>query len=113
VRGIVTFHLILITWVFFRAASLADATTILSRIVRSLPNIGRVLQVRLMNPDILLALALIAILLAVEALDETRPLWERVRTRPVAIRWAVYYAMLFALLVLGTWNLQQFVYMRF
>jgi D-alanyl-lipoteichoic acid acyltransferase DltB (MBOAT superfamily) len=112
-RGVTTFHLILVTWVFFRAESLSDATTILSRVVQSIPVLPRLLQARLTSAAILLALGLIALLFVVEALDETRPFWERVRSRPIVLRWAVYYAMLFALLVLGTWNLQQFVYMRF
>ena len=52
-------------------------------------------------------------LLGVEALDEKRPFWERVRVRPLFVRWAVYYALLFGLIVLGRWDLQQFVYMQF
>jgi hypothetical protein len=49
----------------------------------------------------------------VEVADEARPMWDRLRDRPVAFRWAVYYALLAALVVLGTWNLRQFVYMQF
>ena len=63
--------------------------------------------------DVLFLLALIAVLLAIETLDETRPLWERVRAQPVVVRWSVYYALLFGLIVLGSWKLQQFVYMQF
>jgi hypothetical protein len=40
-------------------------------------------------------------------------MWERLRARPLVLRWAVYYALLAALVVLGTWNLRQFVYMQF
>jgi cytochrome oxidase assembly protein ShyY1 len=29
------------------------------------------------------------------------------------VRWGVYYAILAALIVLGTWQLQNFVYMQF
>jgi hypothetical protein len=53
------------------------------------------------------------VLLVVELLDEARPVWERLRAQPVYLRWAAYYAMLFSLVVLGAWNLQQFVYMQF
>ncbi len=111
-RAVLTFHLILVTWVFFRAASLADAVTILSRVASSFSTLPRLLQAR-MTGEILLSLALILVLLAVEALDERRPLWERVHVRPVQVRWAVYYALLFALIVLGTWNVREFVYMQF
>jgi alginate O-acetyltransferase complex protein AlgI len=112
-HAIVTFHAVLITWVFFRAASLSDAATIFERTVRTAPQLPRLVWVRLQDPNILLAIATIGVLVAVEIADERRPMWERLRTRPVALRWAVYYALLASLIVLGTWNLRQFVYMQF
>ncbi len=112
-RGLLTFHLILVTWVFFRAASLSDATTVLSRVVTSLASLPRSLQVRVASGEIVLSLGLIAVLVGVEALDERRSVWERLAARPLYLRWAVYYAVLVCLIVLGIWNLQQFVYMQF
>ena len=41
-------------------------------------------------------------------LSEWRRLW--LATRPPYQRWAVYYALLLCLVVFGTWNLQEFVY---
>jgi alginate O-acetyltransferase complex protein AlgI len=113
VRAIVTFHAVLLTWVFFRAASLSDAATIFERTARAVPLLSRLLWVRLQDPAILLALGTIAVLVIVEIADEVRPVWDRLRERPMALRWAVYYALLAALVVLGTWNLRQFVYMQF
>jgi alginate O-acetyltransferase complex protein AlgI len=109
----VTFHAVLLTWVFFRAASLDDAATIFKRTAGAVPLLPRLLWVRLQDPTILLGIATIAVLVIVEVADEGRPVWDRLRERPVALRWAVYYAILAALLVLGTWNLRQFVYMQF
>ena len=50
---VVTFHLILVTWVFFRATSLADAVTVLSRIAESLVGLPTLLWVRLATGDVL------------------------------------------------------------
>ena len=113
VGALVTFHAVLLTWVFFRAASLDDAATIFKRTAGAVPVLPRLLWVRLQDPTILVAIATIAVLVIVEVADEGRPMWDRLRERPVALRWAVYYAILAALLVLGTWNLRQFVYMQF
>ena len=110
--ALLTFHLILITWVFFRAGSIEDAVTIVTRVGASLPTLWTLLWVRL-SGELLLSIGLIAFLLAAEALDERRPLWELLRARPTPLRWAVYYALLLALIVLGTWNVRQFEYMRF
>jgi D-alanyl-lipoteichoic acid acyltransferase DltB (MBOAT superfamily) len=112
-RAVVTFHAVLLTWVFFRAASLADAATVFERTIRAAPQLPRLLWVRLQDPGILLAIATVAVLVIVEIADEGKPMWDRLRERPLALRWAVYYALLAALLVLGTWNLRQFVYMQF
>jgi D-alanyl-lipoteichoic acid acyltransferase DltB (MBOAT superfamily) len=113
IGALITFHLVLVTWVFFRAASLAEAMTVLQRTAQSLPSLPTLLRVRIVESDILLSLALIGVLMTVEVADEARPIWERLRERPVALRWAVYYALLASLVVLGSWNLRQFVYMQF
>ena len=112
-RCVLTFHLILVTWVFFRAATLEDAVTVLSRVGASLGALPGLLQVRIATGDIMVSIALIAALMGVEALDERRPFWERLGARPVYVRWGVYYAVLILLAVLGRWELQQFVYMQF
>jgi alginate O-acetyltransferase complex protein AlgI len=110
---VVTFHLILVTWVFFRAASIADAMTVLSRVGSSAAALPAMLQARLVTTDVLFGIALVLVLLAVEVLDERKPLWDRLAARPMVVRWTVYYAVIVALLVFGSWQLQNFVYMQF
>jgi D-alanyl-lipoteichoic acid acyltransferase DltB (MBOAT superfamily) len=111
--ALATFHLVLLTWVFFRAASLSDATTILSRVLESLPQLPALVWARLATPAVELSVVLVLVLLLVEFLDERRSIWARLESRPVPLRWAAYYALIISLIVLGTWNLQQFVYMQF
>ena len=60
-----------------------------------------------------LALGLILVLIAVEVLEERRPLSERLANAPVALRWSFYYAVAAALLVIGVWGNTGFVYMSF
>ena len=110
---LVTFHLILITWVFFRASSVSDAVTILSRIGGRLAGLRQLVAQRLISIEVFPLVVLIATLMLVEALDERRPMWERLNARPIYVRWAVYYAVLLALVTVGNWNFQQFVYMQF
>jgi D-alanyl-lipoteichoic acid acyltransferase DltB (MBOAT superfamily) len=112
-RVIGTFHLILVTWVFFRADSVADAATIFSRTAAAWSSLPTLLRVRLTSDNVLPSVVLIFLLLAVELADEKRPMWERLSVRPTAVRWAVYYALLVALVVLGRWNVREFVYMQF
>jgi D-alanyl-lipoteichoic acid acyltransferase DltB (MBOAT superfamily) len=111
--SLITFHLILVTWVFFRAATIGEAVTVISRVGGSLGVWPALVLTRLSTPDLLLSVGLVALLLGVEVVDERRSMWERLERVPMPFRWATYYALLGALVVLGTWNLQQFVYMQF
>ena len=110
---LVTFHLILVTWVFFRAESLSDAFAILGRATGSLVQLPSLIWARIMAGGVLFSLLLIALLISVEIIDERRPLWERLAAQPRYVRWGVYYLLVFGLIVLGTWQGQAFVYMQF
>ena len=102
VQAVVTFHLILVSWVFFRARAADDALTILSRVAASAGRLPPLLATRLAAPEILASLILIVLLMAVEAaFDETRSMWARLAARPTPVRWVAYYALALALVVLG------------
>lgn len=111
--ALLTFHLILVTWVFFRANSLTDAVTVLSRVGTNLARLPAGLVVRLGDEAVLISLGLIAFLLVIEILDEQRAFWQTLRVRPRYMRWAVYYLLLLGLIILGSWQMRQFVYMQF
>lgn len=111
--AVLTFHLILVTWVFFRASSLDDATTVFTTVGKNLANMPNLLAARAYGTEIYLSGGLILVLLVVELLDENRAIWEKLRVRPTYVRWAVYYVLLLALLILGSWQMRQFVYMQF
>ena len=112
-RVLLTFHLIAITWIFFRAKTLSDAWTILRKIGTSLPALPQLLAHYPFTPDHLLAFALIASLLVIELIDERRSIFRRLAAAPRAWRWAAGYAGIFALLVLGRWQAREFIYMQF
>ncbi len=112
-RVLLTFHAVLLAWVFFRATSIGQAVLILRRIAGAL---GQLPALALRYPysgEQALAVGLIAVLLALEVLDERRPLRERLAAAPVYWRWTAYYGVLAALLILGRWQAREFIYMQF
>ena len=111
--SVFTFHLILVTWIFFRAASMSDAITIFSRVAGSLPSLPRLVTARATSGEMLFSISLIAVLMLVEVIDERAPIWNRLAACPTVVRWAVYYALLGSLVVFGVWNFKEFVYMQF
>jgi D-alanyl-lipoteichoic acid acyltransferase DltB (MBOAT superfamily) len=113
VRVLLTFHLVAIAWVFFRAKSLGDALTVLRRLGDKAADLPTMLAHYPFTTDHYAAVALILFLVAVEIVDERRSIFERLRAAPVALRWAAGYAVILALLLLGRWQAREFIYMQF
>ena len=103
-----TFHFVCLTWIFFRAATLSEALQIISGIafrweapfIEALPlahaafGIVVVLCVELFQAD-----------------GERLPL--RLRLAPATTRWLAYYALFFAIALLGAEGGRQFIYFQF
>jgi len=109
----VVFHLVLVSWVFFRAGNLADAATVLSRIWLALPDLPAVLPNYPFTAEQGFLVALILALLAIEAAMERPALVARFAQAPRVLRWPVWYGCLFALILFGRWQGEAFVYMQF
>ena len=112
-RVLLTFHLIAITWVFFRARSLGDAWLILKKITLNALQIPELLSRFPFSTDHYMAFALIALLIGIEIVDERRSIFQRLAAAPVALRWSLWYLGIFALLLLGRWQSREFIYMQF
>jgi D-alanyl-lipoteichoic acid acyltransferase DltB (MBOAT superfamily) len=113
VATLLTFHFVCLAWVFFRANSVADAGTLL----RSLADFsaGPLAALRPQPGWYGLAVAAVgvAVMLWVErggAAPETRL---RPASGPAWVRWAYAYAVIFAILMLGEFRLQEFIYFQF
>lgn len=108
-----TFHLVLISWVFFRADTVGQAWVVLTRIWSSLGTLPMLISTYNWSAEFWIAVGLIGALILIEALDEFRSLWDWLARRPMVIRWGFYYALIGCLLVIGNWGVTQFVYMQF
>jgi alginate O-acetyltransferase complex protein AlgI len=113
-----TFVMVLLTWVFFRAPSVADALLILRRIVTDLsPPAGGNLHPGLDFVQFAIALALIAALFVAELLSLRRPWPAVLAARPRLQRWSAYYAFAVIFILLVLWsperNAQPFIYFQF
>jgi D-alanyl-lipoteichoic acid acyltransferase DltB (MBOAT superfamily) len=112
-RVLLTFHLIAFAWIFFRAKSIAEAWGIVAKIGANLADVPSLVAHFPFTPEHALGAALIALLVVVEIVDERRPIVQRLAAAPAALRWAVGYAGIFALLLLGRWQAREFIYMQF
>jgi len=118
VRRLGTFLLICAAWVFFRARSVGDALYILRHAI----DLSGLLRPSLLlgpgglttsRSQLLGAFVVIAALLGLDALAEKQNVLVAIRRQPVWFRWAIYYGVGFAILLMGRFGAQQFIYFQF
>jgi D-alanyl-lipoteichoic acid acyltransferase DltB (MBOAT superfamily) len=109
----ITFGLVLIAWVFFRANSLPDAIYILTHMFSGIElrggyglNLGGVYEVGLI-------LASLIILFVVDFMQEKGYSLRNLNTKPLVFRWVVYYALVFSILLFGKLGSTEFIYFQF
>lgn len=121
-KWFVTFHVVVIAWVFFRARSVGDALTIVGRMTDFLLEGGiRHLGVGDWSHALqslgwfesLLALFGVLILLSGEWLNEKVRLEENFSNLPLGLRWATYGLAGAGLVYLGHFSQAQFIYFQF
>jgi D-alanyl-lipoteichoic acid acyltransferase DltB (MBOAT superfamily) len=112
-RAFLTFHLIAIAWIFFRAKSVGDAVLILQKVGTRLHELPSLISRYPFTAEHVLGFALIGLLVIVEIVDERCSIFERVAAAPAWLRWCLYYIVIFALLILGRWQAKEFIYMQF
>ena len=107
-RGFVTFQFVCLCWVFFRAASIDDALNVL----RSLAGPWRA---PFLEAGVLTQALPGVLLLAAVQIFQARvgPVREHVRTLPLPVRWAGWYALLLGVVLLGVEGGSQFIYFQF
>ena len=120
VRVIITFHLVVLAWVFFRAGSLGDALLLIENMFnftseesikigfykKGVYDISRF--------DLILSFVLVVFLLFVNYLEI---LYGRINTligkQSILVRWLIYYGFLISLIELSIKDYSQFVYFQF
>jgi hypothetical protein len=121
----VTFALVCVGWVFFRAASLGDAWYVLSHLFAGLPaQLAAIasgdaaarqslLFLDFERTRLALGVASVTALLAVEHLRGDRPLRVRLAQAPFALRWTTYAFATLILMTLGVSHSAKFIYFQF
>jgi D-alanyl-lipoteichoic acid acyltransferase DltB (MBOAT superfamily) len=110
-RRLVTFHLILLSWVFFRAASLNDAMVALHGIVTNRP--GRELSLESLGGRTMVLMA-VGALVTCELFQSRVSIRAYISGMPAVQRWPAYVAMVVILLMLGDFaSEQRFIYFQF
>lgn len=106
-RMLVTFHLVCLSWVFFRANTVGDAFYILRHLFDGWPRL-------FLDPMVLShGIPALGILLLVQIWQTRRPVRESVARLWVPARWALYAIVVFAIVLFGVDGGSQFIYFQF
>jgi len=107
VRVFVTFHIVCFTWIFFRANTVQDAFYIVSHLFTGWPNLF--IESSSMAYGAL-GLTILLIVQFLQTRGEVRPILAKL---PLPIRWAIYYMLIFSIILFGVNGGSQFIYFQF
>ena len=108
----ITFHVVLISWVFFRAESLSDAVLVLGKFTQVLPlSIGDgQISAGMGRGQFLFLFAAIGL---VSVLEFRGVIFKLFKSESTAVRWVTYVALCALLLAAGHFEPSQFLYFQF
>lgn len=113
----ITFNLVSLAWIFFRANSLNDAFLILGRIFNDLIKLNLAGQaavyIRQHQGDFLIILAVIIFMELIHFLEQHNQMRAIFTNKPLLFRWSMYYLLIFAIIFLGVFENIKFIYFQF
>jgi len=114
-RAALTFSLVCVSWVFFRANSLQDAWYILRHFLTFPAGSWTVLTKPLGAADSEFGRGIAAILLVnvIDGIDARYGWIDFLGSRPPIVRWAIYYGLTAGIVLIGIWGTQEFIYFKF
>jgi D-alanyl-lipoteichoic acid acyltransferase DltB (MBOAT superfamily) len=109
----ITFHLVAFAWIFFRADTMGDALLIIRRIAAN-PVQTPILTPLFGVPDLLIAACAVCVL-GISDLIRWRNLnpGAFLDRFPIWVRWPVYYALIFAIVIYAPHDEREFIYFQF
>ena len=123
---LLTFFLVSIAWIFFRAGSFSDAIHIVGRLPFAFNDVLQIVHTHslgFMNiwnipgfgtlSALLLAFSGIAVLVILEFLDSRFDLAARLTRKNIVVRWLAYYSILTAIYWFGVFDSHSFIYFQF
>lgn len=121
VRVVRTFFLVCIGDLFFRAATVGDAFAMLGRAVSVWnPDVlwdGSLLELGLDGTEMIIAAVSVLALWVVSLLQQKGSVRDRIAGKPLPVRWILWYALLFAVILLGCYgpgySAGEFIYQGF
>ncbi len=118
VRVAMTFSLVCIAWIFFRARYVQDGWYILTHLLdinqRSFSTgLTELLHMGLSPYNLVVSIVAIIFMEIVHSIQRHRGIRQMLSEKPLWLRWSVYFSLVFSIAFLGMFENQQFIYFQF
>jgi alginate O-acetyltransferase complex protein AlgI len=114
-----TFGLVAFAWIFFRAASITDALLVIDNSFRGWSVSGVTESFRVFDNlgltfnEFLIVFISVTLLMITDRIAESTTIDQYILRRPFLFRWAIYYAILVAIILYGVFEKRPFIYQQF
>ena len=116
-----TFALAVFAWIFFRANNISDAIYVIENMFSDIGDYSNFSLMKLKlrglgvsQNDIFISFALIGIMELYNLYERSGDVWKKLETKPIWLRWSVYYIILFGILFLAPYSrVNNFIYFQF
>jgi alginate O-acetyltransferase complex protein AlgI len=116
----VTFLLVCVAWIFFRARNLSEALYIFTHLFTGWSSAltphgaaGLLSAMGLSRIDLVLDLLLILMIQFLQRVESRNGIRRTVERMPTPVRWGIYYALIFGTVFMGVFAKNQFIYFQF
>ncbi len=112
-KTFVTFHLVLLAWILFRANTMSDAAYVIGHLFTGIDFPLHGFSQVFSRPEFILAVLAIFFMESVHLLQNGSSFLDFLKKRPPAVRWCVYYVLVVGILAFGVFSSEQFIYFQF
>ncbi len=120
VQQLITFILVMVAWIFFRAPDTNHAMYMIKKLPSAFSELGQMVSTHSFTSGIsiapmrlLLCFAVMGVLEVVHMLQRRQSVVLLFQKQPLLVRWGAYYLLLFSILYLGVFSNREFIYFQF
>lgn len=112
-KVLISFHLVLIGWVFFRANSFSDAILMFSNMMQLDLNQISAMKLSFSWYEIFISILSIGILEIIHIIQRKRSITGLINRQPIWLRYSIYYAVILYIIIFGQFEQTDFIYFQF
>ena len=119
IQKLITFLLVTIAWIFFRANTVPDAFYMVRKLPMAIGELAGVLKhsftlvMPIADARVVMCVVVILIMELVHTMQKKRSMNTLLQNQPRYVRWCVYYFFVFMVIYFGVFHNRQFIYFQF